>query len=233
MKFFSRITQEVKNASYALRVRIARIPFAVAHDVPYVCQFATPAHAEATLRGTLATVADPEWAQSGADSPEQYARWAFTCCGMACTAMALAYFRKQKVTPVELAQDAARFGVYTEKDGALSGMLYRQFAMWVTKYGLRASIYTWLSVKDIEYALAKGQLVIVSVNPNIRGHDTAPALQVGGHLILVTGYDRDRATITVNNPSGFESTETQKGHTLTEEAFKKYFAGRGIILSVV
>jgi hypothetical protein len=73
--------------------------------------------------------------------------------------------------------------------------------------------------------------VIASVNPNIRGYATSSETKIGGHLVLVTGYDQDKKTITINNPSGFVSLNTQKGHVLSEVEFIRYFANRGIILS--
>ncbi len=80
----------------------------------------------------------------------------------------------------------------------------------------------------IKYILSNQGLVIASVNPNIRGYQTASAKQVGGHLILITGYDRHTGTVTLHNPSGFLSLESCENHVLTIKEFKKYFAGRGI-----
>jgi len=110
-------------------------------------------------------------------------------------------------------------------------MRYAEFAKWIRNYGLRADIYSKLSIKGIQYALSQNKLVIISVNPNIRGYDTAPKMQKGGHLVLVVGYDRELGTITINNPSGFLSTDTQINHSLLIEEFKNYYAGRGIVLT--
>ena len=71
---------------------------------------------------------------------------------------------------------------------------------------------------------------MVSVNPNIRGYETAPEKQKGGHLVLVTGYNETDNTIIIHNPSGFVSQNTHANHTLTIDRFRMYFAGRGISL---
>jgi hypothetical protein len=110
-------------------------------------------------------------------------------------------------------------------------MKYREFAEWISSYVLKAQVYTKLNIKGIQYALSNGRMVIASVNPNIRGYDTATLNQKGGHLVVVTGYNLKENTITINNPSGFYSTKTQIGHTLSVPNFFKYYAGRGIVIS--
>lgn len=230
MRIINGILQECKNISYGIVARFSRIPKMVSHDISYVCQFAKPEHAELSLKKELAPVDDSHWAETGAVSPKRYADWAFTMCGMASTAMALSYFHKKNIKPALLAEDALLSGVYTENEKELSAMKYREFAKWVKKYDLYADIYTKLSIKRVQYALAKGKLVIISVNPNIRGYNTAPIDQKGGHLVLVTGYNLDRNTISINNPSGFVSNNTQVNHELSEKQFLSYYAGRGIVL---
>ncbi len=233
MKLFSRIVQEIKNVIYELRVRFARVPDKVNYDVPYVCQFAKPEHAELSLKEELAAADDPHWQDTGATSPERYSQWAFTMCGMASTAMALGYFKNNNTKAAELAEDALKSGVYVEEgDGVISSMRYKEFVKWIKNYGLKANIYTRLGIKGIQYALAKNKLVIVSVNPNIRGYNTAPENQKGGHLVLVVGYDLLKSTIIINNPSGFVSTNTQINHELPVKEFLRYYAGRGIVISI-
>lgn len=232
MKLFSRIAQEVRNATYELQVRFSRMPRSVQYDVPYVCQFATPESAELSLTKKLNPVDDPHWKETGAKSPERYAQWAFTMCGMASLAMALEYFKNIKIKPAELAEDALHNKVYIEGPEEISAMRYAEFADWVgKKFALKADIYTRLSVRGIEYALSKKELVILSVNPNIRGYNTAPQNQRGGHLVLAIGYDLDKKTISISNPSGFVSSNTQIGHALSVQEFTKYYAGRGIVVS--
>lgn len=231
MKILRRLAQELKNLTYEITSSF-QIPKGRTHfDVPYVCQFSIPENAEPTLKKTLVPVEDPEWAASGATSPKRYSDWAFTMCGMASTAMILDYFLNSKLLPAVLAEDALLHQVYTNESASISDMRYRQYVTWVSNQGLRATFYTRLSVRGLEHALTNGKLAIVSVNPNIRGFDTAPLTQKGGHLVVVTGYDLNDKTITINNPSGFSSSNTQHHHKLPLEVFEKYYAGRGIILS--
>lgn len=231
MKLLNRLVQEIRNVLYGLEAGFAHLKPVVEIEAPYVCQFAKPEQAEPSLRKTLEAKNDPHWKESGAASPERYAAWAFTMCGMASFAMALGYFKDKNIKPAELAEDALKSGVYEEQSDGISSMRYREFARWVGKYGLTAEVYSRLSIKAVQYALSKGKLPIVSVNPNIRGYDTAPLDQKGGHLVLVTGYDLAQNTISIHNPSGFVSTDTQINHKLSMETFKKYYAGRGVLIS--
>ena len=228
----NRIRQELKNIIFEIKSRGSEIEERVSLNVPFVCQFALPEHAELSLKKQLNPVDDQYWANTGARSQERYADWAFTMCGMASAAMALGYFKSETLLqPALLAEDALQHGVYIEDEVEISSMRYREFATWIEHYGLKAVVLSKLSIRAIQYALTQKSLVIVSVNPNIRGYNTAQGEQKGGHLVLVVGYDKNTNTISVNNPSGFTSTDTQISHTLPLSEFNQYFAGRGIVLS--
>lgn len=232
MKLVLRLIQEIQNLAFEMRARKASLKRKVDFDVPYVCQFAKPEHAELSLRKELRATDDPFWKETGASSPERYAEWAFTMCGMASAAMALSHLKGKKILPAELAEEAKQHGVYVDDtNGTISSMRYREFVPWIKKYGIDARVYSRLSLLGIRCALSEGRLVIVSVNPNIRGYETAPKGQKGGHLVLVTGYDLDAGTMVINNPSGFVSTNTQVKHQLSESEFGTFYAGRGIVLS--
>ena len=231
MKILRRLKQEFKNIDYELAARTNAVKMQVHFDVPYVCQFSTPEKAEPTLKKTLRTDEDNDWEKSGAANKQRYSDWAFTMCGMASTAMVLDFLLGHKFLPATLAEDALKHHVYINEPGGISDMRYRQYVSWISSYGLSAAFYTRLSLRGLEYALTNGKIAIVSVNPNLRGFDTARTTQKGGHLVVVTGYDRKDNTITVNNPSGFTSTDTQHHHKISMRVFEKYYAGRGIILS--
>ncbi len=232
IRIYRRFLQELQNFLYNIRTYFSGIKPKVEHDLPFVCQFAHPEHAELSLKRELNPKDDKHWSDTGASSPERYAEWAFTMCGMASTSMALGHFKGETKMPVELAEDALSHGVYhEEKDGTLSSMQYREFADWVKKHGLTATALSRLTIRGIQFALSSEKLVIVSVNPNIREYETAPCDQKGGHLVVVTGYDVNEKTISINNPSGFVSNNTQINHRIPLDTFCKHYAGRGIVLS--
>jgi uncharacterized protein YvpB len=142
--------------------------------------------------------------------------------------MALQYLKNKNVGIVVLAKDAKVHGVYKKQGGELSDMRYKEFVNWIKGYGIQAKVYTRLSLRGLQKLLSDGNLVIVSVNPNIRGYETADVTKRGGHLVLVTGYDKKKNILALHNPSGFVSQKTHKNHIVSASEFNKYFAGRGI-----
>lgn len=226
-----RFKNEIANIELLLISNFTQSKIRVQNNVPYVSQFASPDYAEKILADSVPKTSDPLWAETGANNPEEYARWVLVSCGMACTAMVMKYFCNTTIGTITLAKDALRSKVYRDCEGVLSSMHYNEYAIWLLKYGLRAQVYSRLTNKGLKKLLSDGKLVIVSANPNIRGIDTVKNTQKGGHLVLVTGYDSQADTVTFHNPSGFVSNNSQENHTLNWKKFTKYFAGRGIAVS--
>ncbi|AKM83832.1 TPA: hypothetical protein DCZ46_00650 [Candidatus Campbellbacteria bacterium] len=231
MKFLTKIKNEIQNMQLAISVLFFKQKEFVENKIPYVSQFAHSEYAEKILKDGVEKTNDPNWKNTGAQSPEEYAEWVLIICGMACTSMALQHFKKQQIGIVTLAKDAKNHGVYKKEGQEISGMHYKEFVDWIENYGLSAKIYTRLGIRGLQKLLSNGDIVIVSVSPNIRGYKTADATQRGGHLVLVTGYDKKTNTITLHNPSGFASQNTQKDHCVLVSEFIKYYAGRGIDLN--
>ena len=230
MKYFDRVVSELRNRRLLIHLLFINSKDRVSLAVPYVIQFAHPEYAEKILRDDVERSEDPWWKKTGAKSPKEYATWVLVVCGMACTAMALDYFKRKREGIISLAKDAMDHGVYQKLPNGISDMRYREFACWIKEYELRAEIYTRISLRNIQKLLTEGKLVVISVNPNIRGYATACTNQKGGHLILITGYNKADGTITFHNPSGFLSQSTQENHMILIKEFYKYYAGRGIAL---
>jgi len=228
MKIIYKIKQLLSNCLLLVRTFVSRTPERVRHTVPYVSQFGSPSWAEMVLKDDQPLARDLAWEDSGARSIKEYERWALTTCGMACTSMLLLFFKKGEFRTIPLARDAAKSGVYLKDGDGISSMQYQPYITWLKRFGLRATIYTKLTPRSIQTLLASGSLVIASVNPNIRDYNTAPAMQIGGHLVLIVGYNKKEKTLTLHNPSGFENNQTQENHTLPLKEFTIYFAGRGI-----
>lgn len=230
MKLFHKIKHQFNNLILRIQTLLARTPERVRLNVPYVSQFANPSWAEMVLKDNQPIERDLQWEESGARSIKEYERWVLSICGMACTVMALHFYNKGSFKTILLARDAAKQGVYKKDGDGISSMQYVPFAKWIKKFHLRATIYTHISFRSLCYLLSKQRLVMVSVNPNISGFTSAPATQVGGHLVLITGYNKKDKTITFHNPSGFENDQTQSYHTVSVKEFKIYFSGQGIAL---
>ena len=231
MKIWRKIKSEFENLKLRFSTLFQAQPPHIQYNVLYVSQFAHPEYAERILKKGVPKTSDPNWKETGAESSSEYAEWVLTICGMACTSMILKYFKNKHIGIVSLAKEALEHGVYQRRSDGISSMQYREFSEWISRHGLNAKVYTRLTVKGIVYLLTNGELVIVSVNPNIREYETADNKQKGGHLVLITGYDQSNDTLTLHNPSGFVSHDTQKNYTIPVTQFKRYYARRGIAVS--
>jgi len=231
MKVFRKMQSELGNIKLQILALFSSVKPQVENGVSYVGQFASPEFAEKILREGVDKTTDPEWENTGAKLSEEYAKWVLIICGMACTSMALKHFKDKNVGTITLAKDALKHDVYRQEGDDISGMQYREYAKWVRGYGLDARVYSRLTMRGIEYLLSRGRLVIVSVNPNIREYETVSTTQKGGHLVLVTGYNKKNKTVTIHNPSGFTSSNTQQNHTISVLKFFQFYAGRGIAIN--
>jgi hypothetical protein len=171
---------------------------------------------------------DIMWPDSGALTIEEYEHWALAICGMACASMLLAFYTGKTYKTIRLTRDAKKAGVYTEEANEISHMHHRPFVRWIRKFNIKATIYTKLTLRSVESLLASGSLIIADVNPNISGFIDAPNTQVGGHLVLVTGYNKIEKNITIQNPSGFENNQSQVNHSIPLKEWAIYFSGYGI-----
>jgi len=230
-KLLNKIKSELQNLKLMITSLFSKSKDKVENDVPYVSQFAHAEFAEKILKDSVEKTTDPNWRDTGAESPEEYSEWVLTMCGMACTSMVLRYFQKSSEGIVSLAKDALENDVYKRESGEISDMRYKEFASWIKKYGVNAIVYTRLGLRGLHKLLSDGNLVIVSVNPNIREYETAKVHQKGGHLVLVTGYNKKTNAVIIHNPSGFLSLNTQENHIIPVQKFLKYYAGRGISLN--
>jgi hypothetical protein len=194
--------------------------------VPYFSQWESAGLAGKILSGELALRDDPLWRASGAQSPDEYARWADHICGMACLKMILAA-RTGVVHPtLSLMRLAREYGAYVEEGEAIRGLIYAPFVeMLAEKFSVDAEVITGIAASGIARLLEGGNVFIASVHPAIRLAEVDPPKK-GGHLVLVTGAG---SHLVFHNPSG-HTTAAQQDCRLPVEAFERYFAGRGVLV---
>ncbi|MEV7403824.1 peptidase [Streptomyces sp. NPDC091267] len=192
--------------------------------VPVHTQFASFELVGPIVEGGLDPATDPAWAESGAKSPPEYARWAGHLCGMTCLRMALG-----DVAPslFALRDGALGYGAYTEdRDGAIRGLIYDPFAAYVReKHGLDATVHRHLAPQEIPALLDEGRTVMASVHYAIR-HPLRPSPGRGGHLVLLTSRTSDGTGVHFHNPSG--TTAGTRAAELSLAEFERFFAGRGV-----
>jgi hypothetical protein len=204
-----------------------RLPY----PVPYYAQIASPELAESIFVHGMNPIHDPRWAESGAETAQEYAYWVERACGVACLKMCVEAAGGEKRPLIEWARLGLARGGYLirqKEDGSVHevGWLHRTLAEMARDAGLRAESKP-ASLDDIPAYLRQGQMVIASVSYEA-GDDRLDITQQGGHLMVVIGadcVDESPQAFYVNNPSG-RRAELQAGARLTRERFAPAFSGR-------
>ncbi|MFC8229246.1 peptidase [Streptomyces sp. NPDC057287] len=197
--------------------------------VPVHTQFASPDLVGAIVEGGLDPAEDPRWADSGAASPAEYARWAGHLCGVTCLRMALG----TGAPPLFALRDGAlKYDAYTENaDGVIKGLVYAPFARYASEvHGLDAVVHRHLSPAGILDLLDEGRTVMASVHYGIR-HPDRPAPGRGGHLVLLTARTADGSGVHFHNPSG--TSAATRTADLPVPVFERFFAARGVSMPLI
>ncbi|KVG65395.1 hypothetical protein [Burkholderia pseudomultivorans] len=199
--------------------------------VPYFSQWESRTLIDKFLSGELRSDEDPLWHESGALSPEEYARWSPHICGIACLKMLLAHRTKRVFPLLELVRDAVAFGVYRPELGDSGKRLhYRPFVNWLgERFRIQGSVVEHTESSALEARLRDGYMLMASVHPGIRHAPSEPPAR-GGHLVLVLGVDGKTGDWVFHNPSGFER-HTQEYVTMPRDTFDRFFANRGILIA--
>ena len=228
-QFKSRLQIKLKKL-YHIRRKVNSPRRFVHKEVPYFSQWESPDLNQAILSRQIDAKDDPNWRQSGAKTKQEYFDWSWSGCGMACLKMTLAYLGKGTIPLVTLGKRCAKRGGYTYPLESSSGLLYKPFVKFVKKeFGLDAKVINPMLLEDIIILLGSGGFVIASVTPEIRQPNIKPKLK-GGHLVLMLGYDLDKAELYFHNPSGI-SKSTRDYASISLDNFKNFFNNRGIVIN--
>ncbi|KKT29915.1 MAG: hypothetical protein UW16_C0021G0003 [Microgenomates group bacterium GW2011_GWC1_44_10] len=202
----------------------------VLHEIPYFSQWETKELANDFLNRKITAKDDPKWMDSGADSPEEYEDWSWNICGMACLKMILVKKFGGNYRTVELAKKCESYGGYRQYENKIDGLFYHPFCRFLSsEFKIKTKVYRFfLTLEGIKREVKKERHFIVSVNPAIKCAKNTPKYK-GGHLVLITGFDEEKRTLILHNPSGLYG-ESQENYEISEKDFKKFFAGRGILV---
>lgn len=202
----------------------------VVNKIPYYSQWESKKLVDEIITRKILARDDPKWRNSGAKSSEEYEYWSWNICGMACLKMILAKKTGKEFKTVELAKRVEVYGGYKQNGEKIEGLFYDPFCKALEKeFQIKAKIFRFfLTTSRIKKEIRKGNYFMVSVSAGIRKPIQTPEHK-GGHLVLVTGFDEDKETLFLHNPSGFFG-ESQENYEIPEKDFKKFFAGRGILV---
>lgn len=208
-----------------------RLPY----SIPYYAQIASPELAEAIFVNGLDPIYDPRWAESGAETPQEYAYWVERACGVACLKMCVEALNGPVRSLVEWARLGLSQGgylIHRTADGSEYevGWVHRVLAKMAEEVGLVAEARA-ATLKEIGDYIRQGFLVIASISYEA-GDARLPITKQGGHLMVVIGADyvEDQPlAFYVNNPSG-RRAELQAGARLALDRFAPAYSGKVIII---
>lgn len=197
--------------------------------IPYYSSYGSPELILEFADGRRRLDEDPRWRRTGAASPEEYALWARSGCGMACLQMLLSAHFLEVPSLVELGTKCEAYGGYRRAGSRVEGLFYAPFVDYCGReFGLKARVMAPLSTEGMLDCVSNGEAVLASVNKGIREPETVPLVR-GGHLVLVIAA---RGTsLCFHNPSG-HSSGSQAGVWMTSHRFDTFFAGRGIAVAL-
>ena len=209
-----------------------RLPY----SVPYYAQVASSELAESIFVNGLDPVNDPRWAESGAETPQEYAYWVERACGVASLKMCMEAAGGPNRSLVDWARLGLERGGYlirqNEADGSTHevGWLHGALVEMAQEAGLTAESSP-ASLEEITENLQQGKMVIASVSYEV-GDDRLNITRQGGHLVVVIGAECVNGhpqAFYVNNPSG-RRAELQAGARLPLERFAAAYSGRIIAI---
>ncbi len=201
--------------------------------IPYASQFASPELIEALAEKKLDPRLDPRWAESGADTAEEYAYWCTRACGVACVKMIVEALGGPEQSLVAWAQAGAAAGGYLSElrpDGSSAerGWLHSALADLIRAQGFWAEPRA-ATLADFPDYLRQGVLLIASASYEIGS--SRPVTRKGGHLVVVYGIELEQDAVSMvilNNPSG--RTEALRGGArIPAGRFAEAFSGRVIL----
>ena len=206
------------------------------YPIPYCAQIASPELAEEIFTRGMDPALDTRWAESGAETAEEYAYWVRRACGVACLKMCVEALGGPVRPLAAWARAGAARGAYLiRRDGKGEeheiGWVHSGLADMAREAGFQAQTRA-AGLADILGFLRAGWLVIASVSYQL-GDDHLPVTKQGGHLIVVTGVEYNEAgplAFFANNPSG-RRPGLQAGARLPVERFAAAYGGRVILVA--
>jgi hypothetical protein len=208
--------------------------FHLSYPVPYYAQVASPELATKIFVDGFDPAQDLRWAETGAESPQEYAYWVDRTCGIACIKMCIEALGGRVCSMMDWVRMALEINGYMVKENTLGepiefGWVHQSLSELIRREGLYAKPVT-ASVEEIAGYVSSDIMMIASVSFELG--DNLKVTKKGGHLVVVMGADYCGGmvkTLIVNNPSG-RRTEFQAGASIPARRFEEGYSGRGIVV---
>ncbi len=204
------------------------------YPVPFAAQVASPDLAETIFSGQMRAEDDPNWAASGAETPQEYAYWTERACGVACVKMCVEALGGPQRPLVDWAKAGVAAGGYLTElraDGSQNerGWLHSGLAGLIAAAGFYAQPRP-ADLNEFPALLAAGRLLIASVSYQIG--TALPVTKRGGHLTVISAAGlrgEILAALEVYNPSG-RGKALREAAVIPVDRFAAGYAGRIIVV---
>ncbi|NPV86138.1 MAG: hypothetical protein HPY45_09035 [Anaerolineae bacterium] len=208
--------------------------FRLSYAVPYYAQIASPDLATRIFVEGLDPALDPRWAETGAETPQEYAYWVERACGIACLKMCVEALGGSKRPLMEWIRQALAIGGYLIGEDANGerreiGWVHQSLAELIQREGFYARPRQVL-IDQMPAYIREGMMIIASVSYEVG--DALPVTKKGGHLVVVIGadcWDGEVEALMIHNPSG-RRTELQANALIPAARFAQGYTQRAIVV---
>mgnify|MGYP000496679592 CR=1 FL=1 len=208
--------------------------FRLSYPVPYYAQIASPDLATQIFAEGLDPVFDPRWAETGAETPHEYAYWVERACGIACLKMCVEALGGSKRPLMQWIRQALAIGGYLIDEDVNGecreiGWVHQSLAELIRREGFYAQPQQVL-IEEMPAYIREGKMLIASVSYEVG--DALPVTKKGGHLVVVIGADCCDGTVEaliVHNPSG-RRIELQANAVIPAARFAQGYTQRAIVV---
>jgi hypothetical protein len=212
----------------------------LSYPVPYTCQFATPDLVANFLFDGRPLQSDPNWAEYGADTPDQYAHWAMRSCGVVCVKMvAEGLGAPSRSVMAWIQAGLALDGYLTDRRAERPveiGWKHSALAELARQHGCHAERLSGLGMVNLAALVRTDRCFLASVSSEIGEGEDVPITRRNGHVVVVHGFAEDadnRLThFMLHNPSG-RSPDLRENARIPVARFAEAFSGRGIAVGPV
>lgn len=215
-------------------------------EIPYNPTWEAGYQAKQIYLGKIVKELDNKlWQKTGAKSLEQYVKYSWSSCGIACLKMILKKLNPKDKFPsvIEFMKKAIQAGVFKEypsenykpKDiwKALDGAFHKEYVKFIQNFGLSGNTKSLVSPYILTNLLKQKKFIIASVHSSIQFNPPNKGNPKKGHLILITGFlkkDNKLKGFYINDNHPYTNEVIPVNHFVSLDNFKKCFSRRIIII---
>lgn len=222
-------------AGYSFRKKTYIAPFLISYHSQWESR-----HLNRKIElGEISASKDPLWKNSGATSPEEYEKWSWNLCAVACLKMVAKNFKNLPAPfeTVRFAKQAMRYGSYVyHRSQKIEGIFWKEFQQFLRdNFTIKSRIVHCLSTSKIAKLLRNGHIVFLSVSPLIHQNTLPRNKKRSGHIVVAHGFQTEKGIVKglfIKDPGGWSENETQE-RFIDSSDLARHYSGRGFVISLM